>query len=89
MGDNGSALTIRDIQPGKTFRGKKPRPAGPRGELNDRTILWVSGFRTTVQYDSSAVPDGREYPKISMEAFLNWASHEIDAEGNPVAADGR
>ena len=88
MGGNGSALTANDIQPGKTFRGKNPRPAGRMGELNDRTILWVSPYRKVVQYDSSAVPNGRAYPKISMETFLNWASCEVDAEGNRVAANG-
>lgn len=89
MSNNGSALTAKDVQPGKTFRGKNPRPAGRRGELNDRTILWVSPYRKTVQYDSSAVPDGRAYPTVNIETFLQWASHEVDAEGNPVAANGR
>lgn len=86
MGNNGSALTANDIQPGKTFAGKNPRPAGRRGELNHRTILWVSPYRKIVQYNSSAVGDGRTRPKISMETFLQWASHEVIEEG---ATDGR
>lgn len=89
MGNNGSALTANDIQVNKTYRGKNPRPAGRLGELNDRTVLWISPYRKTVQYDSSAVPDGRTYPKISMDTFLSWASHEVDAKGNPVAANAR
>lgn len=71
------ALTDTDIQVGKTYRGKNPAKAGFYQELNDRTVIHISSYRTTVQYNSSAVADGKHYPRVSMLKFLTWASHEV------------
>lgn len=71
------ALTAEDIEVGKTYRGKNPVKAGGGWRLNDRTVILLSLFREWVQYDSSAVKDGADYPTVSMEAFLEWASHEV------------
>lgn len=72
-------LTAEALRTGKTYRAKKPRKAGVFGDLyNDRTILWRD--KTWIQYDGPAVPDGRHYPKISIEAFLAWADREVQEE---------
>lgn len=71
------ALTDTDIQVGKIYRGKNPARAGFYQELNDRKVIHISSARTQVQYDSSAVADGKNYPKVSMLKFLKWASHEV------------
>lgn len=72
-------LTDEDLQVGKTYRARKPRKAGTFGNVyNDRTIIWRD--KTLVQYDGPAVPDGRHYPKISIEAFLAWADREVQEE---------
>jgi len=68
------ALTAEDIKVGKTYRGK--HPATIRGQVNDRRVLHVSTFGG-VQYDSSSVADGRQFPSAPMETFLKWASHEV------------
>lgn len=75
--ENRKALTADDIQVNKTYRGKNPAAAGYDRALNDRTVLYISRSRTEVQYDSSAVGDGKEYPTVPMEKFLKWASHEV------------
>lgn len=69
------ALTAADIQVNKWYRSKNSRIIG--GVVNDRKVIHISNFRTQVQYDSSAVKEGRTYPMVSMEAFLKWASHEV------------
>jgi hypothetical protein len=74
----GSELTAADIQVGKTYRAKRPQRMGLLEELNDRTVLHVG--RVTVQYDSPSVRFGQHYPKVSMEKFLAWASHEVVEE---------
>ena len=74
-------LTAEAIQVGKLYRAK--RPLRQFGEImNDRVVLYVSPTRERVQYDSSAVPDGRRYPTVPMDRFLKWASHEVHADGD-------
>ena len=72
----------QDLAIGKTYRAKKPARTG--GILytfvNDRQIMWVSADFAHVQYDSAALPNGRHYPRVTMEAFLKWASHEVQLE---------
>lgn len=70
-------LEESDIKVGKSYRGKYPAKAGSSGQLNDRTVLHIGQYSQRVQYDSSAVRDRAEYPIVSMEAFLKWASHEV------------
>lgn len=86
-------LTENDIKIGKTYRAKKPREAVFSNDKDDRTVLWIGRSyiydrsakrkRTClcVQYDSPFLSIGRHFPKTTMHAFLNWASHEI---GNAV-----
>ena len=70
-------LTAEDLRVGKTYRAKKPRKAGVFGdEYNDRTIIWRDEHR--IQYDGPAVPAGRHYPKVAVEAFLAWADREVE-----------
>jgi len=69
-------LTADQLEAGDTYRGKKPRRVGE--QYDDRTILYV-GMRT-VQYDSVNVAQGRRFPSVSTERFLQWASHKVDAE---------
>jgi hypothetical protein len=38
---------------------------------------FVVEFDYTVQYNSSTVKDGQNYPTISMKKFIEWASHKI------------
>ena len=75
-------LKPQDLAIGKTYRAKKPARTG--GILytfvNDRQIMWVSADFAHVQYDSAALPNGRHYPRVTMEAFLKWASHEVQLE---------
>lgn len=72
-------LKPQDIAIGRTYRAKRPARAG--GILftfvNDRQIMWVSPDLAYVQYDSAALPNGRHFPRVTMEAFLKWASHEV------------
>lgn len=70
-------LTEADIQVGKFYRGKNPARVGFYQELNDRKVIHISSSRSQVQYDSSAVADGKHFPKVSMLKFLKWASHEV------------
>lgn len=70
-------LEAKDIQAGKTYRGKNPTKVGFFQEVNDRYVLRVSSHRLFVQYDSPAVKDGSQYPTVTMEDFLQWASHEV------------
>ena len=72
-------LKPQELAIGKTYRAKKPARAGGilHTFVNDRQIMWVSADFAHVQYDSPALPLGRHYPRVTMEAFLKWASHEV------------
>lgn len=61
---------------GRTYRGKNV--AQSDGLVNDRTIKYIGA--DFVQYDGPAVKNGRHYPKVSHEAFLKWASHDVTDE---------
>jgi hypothetical protein len=73
-------LTSADIAVGKLYRGKRPRKNFWTGDYDDRVVLYIDRLRTTVQYDSVAIRDGRHYPKVTMERFLKWAKHEVSPE---------
>lgn len=70
-------LTADDIKENCCYRGKHPGHAGPNKTLNDRWVIHISPMRTRVQYDSSAVHDGQQYPSVTMDEFLKWASHQV------------
>ena len=74
-----SALTVKDILPGRCYEAKRPARIGYPPLYNDRQVKWVSSLRTEVQYDSPTVADGRHYPKVSMEKFLKWAGRNVTA----------
>lgn len=65
---------------GRTYRAKRPAAAGDFTALcyNDRTVMWLGG--DVVQYDGPSVAIGRRYPKVTVEAFLKWASHDVTDE---------
>ena len=67
------------IERGKYYRAKKPVRCLDGG-FNDRVILWVSGDRQKVQYDSPTIGNGRHYPIVPIERFLKWAGKEITKE---------
>lgn len=75
-------LTKEDIQVGKVYRAKRPAKGLDFSTFttvyNDRTVLFVKN--DSVQYDSIAVKNGQNYPTVSMEKFLKWASHEVVQE---------
>lgn len=74
-----SALTVKDIMPGRCYEAKRPARIGWPPLYNDRQVKWVSSLRAEVQYDSPAVADGRHYPKVSMEKFLKWTGRDVTA----------
>ena len=65
-----------DVLPGKTFRGKRFLE-NPFIGNNDRHVLWVSGDKKKVQYNSDTVTNGRHYPTVSMLQFCKWAKEEV------------
>lgn len=64
------------LQQGRVYRGKRPRNCS--GLVNDRQILRL--FSTTVQYDSPSVANGRQYPTMTIEKFLEWADRDVTDE---------
>lgn len=66
-------LEAKDLKIGSWYRGKRFL----RGVCvnNDRKVMHIGGGM--VQYDSDTVKSGRHYPRIPMERFLKWASHEV------------
>lgn len=78
-------MEAKDIKVGQTYRAKKPAPAGSffNPVFNDRTVVYISPFGDTVQYDGPAVAVGRRLPMTSMEKFLKWASHDVTASLPP------
>lgn len=73
-------LTVKDIRIGATYRGKTRR-SNDWGQSNDRTVLYISPLGE-VQYDSDMLPNGRRYPRVTMDKFLRWAAAEVPASGN-------
>lgn len=67
-----------EIKIGRTYRAKTPRNS--RGLVNDRTVIWIDAFGTTIQYDGPSVGYGRHYPKVSREAFEAWADRDVTDE---------
>ena len=82
---NLSPLTADAIQVGKSYRSKRPQKVFGGVDYDDRLVLYVSPDREIVQYDSQTVRIGRHFPKVPMERFLKWASHEVDADGERVS----
>ena len=72
-----AVLTAADLKVDRTYRAKQPAKAGDEAKpcYNDRTIMWMGG--NVVQYDGPSVRFGRNYPKITVEVFLAWASHDV------------
>lgn len=70
-----------EIKIGRTYRAKKPRESG--GLVNDRSVLWMDSFGSTVQYDGPAVRFGSKYPKVSREQFEAWAERDVTDELPP------
>lgn len=61
---------------GHVYEAKRPTVVGLFDRfINDRQILWVG--LTEVQYDGPTVGFGRHYPKVSHEAFRNWAARDV------------
>jgi hypothetical protein len=74
-----AGLTAADIKIGRFYEAKRPSMVVSGGGLmNDRKVIYVS--KTQVQYDGPAVQNGRHYPTVSMDAFLNWAKRDITDE---------
>lgn len=71
-----ASLTAADILTGHIYEAKRPACASAF-LFNDRQVTWVSADRSLVQYDSPTVPDGRRYPKVTMEKFLKWARRDV------------
>lgn len=71
---------LLEIKVGRTYRAKRPRPAGTiiSPLVNDRTVTRFS--RSHVQYDSPSVSFGRHYPTVTIEKFRSWASHDVTDE---------
>lgn len=78
------ALTAEQITVGHTYRAKRPTKNWISGAIeNDRVVLWIDPERRIVQYDSPTVAIGRRYPKVEMEKFLKWVSHDVTPEQEP------
>ena len=76
------AATSLELIVDHVYEAKRPRSVGLFEPLmNDRQIKFI-GF-DYVQYDSPTVDLGREYPKVSKEAFLKWAGRDITKEMPP------
>lgn len=71
------------ITVGRTYRAKKPCRIAefPKPLVNDRTIRWIGAFE--LQYDGPSVKLGRHYPRMSIEAFRQWADRDVTAELPP------
>jgi len=69
-------LKLEDLKVGHLYRGKRFREF--LGLTNDRVIIYLG--RDAVQYDSHTVRQGRHFPQVTVEAFLKWASHEVEEE---------
>jgi hypothetical protein len=74
-------LDTDQIIVGRKYRAKRPARNWLSGEIeNDRIVLWIDSERSTVQYDSHTVGLGRHYPKVTMEKFIKWASHDVTSD---------
>lgn len=73
------ALTRADLKIGHVYSGKRRARTGPfmAPVWNDRQIKWIDSLGLQLQYDGPAVANGRHYPKIDVDAFLKWASHDV------------
>ncbi len=73
-------MSTLDLKVGRTFRAKRPAPAGDFLEpcANDRTILWIGGNK--LQYDGPSVAIGRRQPSVTLEAFRKWADRDVTDE---------
>ena len=75
-------LTAENIQINHVYSAKNTQK-NISGEYNDRMIVWISPDRTQVQYDSSTLRFGRNYPKVSMETFVRWAEGDVTDDTPP------
>lgn len=63
---------------GHIYRGRRRRQNPFTGKYDDRIIIYLN--KTTVQYDSYFVANGRGNPTTTRAAFLRWAKEEIVEE---------
>jgi hypothetical protein len=74
-----TGLTAADIIVGHVYEAKRPSMVlFNGGVMNDRKVVYTS--KTQVQYDGPTVRDGRHFPTVSMDAFLNWAKRDVTDE---------
>jgi hypothetical protein len=75
-------MNIDDIKTGKTYRSKRPAPAGSifQPYFNDRQVIWCSHEANLLQYDSPSVALGRKYPKVTIDKFLKWVGKDVTDE---------
>ncbi len=67
---------------GHVYRGKKTRPVGIINTVyDDRSILRDLGPK--IQYDSPSLANGRRYPVVTREKFLQWALKDVTEEAPP------
>lgn len=72
-------MTELVIKIGRCYRAKTPRSAGQfMPMVNDRQVTWFNGSH--VQYDGPSVHAGRHYPTVTLQKFLDWASHDVTDE---------
>lgn len=64
-----------NVKTRRTYRAKTPGYA--KGFVNDRTVIWIDHANRRVRYDGPAVGLGRVHPVISLDAFIEWAKHDI------------
>ena len=74
---------VLELKVGRTYRAKRPRANGWLFNplVNDRTIMWIGLLE--VQYDGPSVAFGRNYPRVTIEAFRKWADRDVTDELPP------
>lgn len=75
-------MTDLVIKRGRTYRAKRPRPAGTILEplVNDRLVRHVDNVLGVVCYDGPAVAIGRHLPRVSIGKFKEWAGRDVTDE---------
>lgn len=74
--ERGPELKREELKLNHIYKAKRSRVAEVfSGNYNDRQIIHLG--IDTVQYDSPTVRNGRHFPTVSMEKFLQWAERDI------------
>ena len=73
-------LIADDLIVGAMYRAKKPETIETifRPLKDDRFIIWLNADRTALQYNGPGVAKEIGHQTITVEKFLDWASHKID-----------